>query len=46
MLDAGSVANVELMGLENVAGVEGWGVDGASPLSASMPRLLDGRLSF
>lgn len=46
MLDAGGVANVALMGLEGVAGTEGLAADDASPRSASLPRLLDGRRSF
>lgn len=47
MLDAGGVAN-ELMGLEGVTGMDGLAVEGhgVSPRSASLPRLLDGRLSF
>lgn len=47
MMEAGGVAN-ELMGLEGVTGMDGLPAEehGASARSLSLPRLLDGRLSF
>lgn len=47
MLEAGGVAN-ELMGLEGVTGMDGFPAEGhgTSARSVSLPRLLDGRLSF
>lgn len=48
MLEAGGVQN-ELMGLEGVAGMDGLPAEGHGASvhrSVSLPRLLDGRLSF
>lgn len=47
MLEAGGVTN-ELRGLDGVTGKDGLPAEGhgRSTLSVSLPRLLDGRLSF
>lgn len=47
MLEAG-VVTYELIGLEGVTGMEGFPAEGniVSGRSVSLPRLLDGRLSF
>lgn len=46
MLEAG-VVTYELIGLEGVTGMEGFPAEGnISGRSVSLPRLLDGRLSF